>query len=116
MAPPLALFLVALVALPLAQALDCHVCTYNGENCFNPMRCPTMVNYCMTTRTYYTPTRLKVSKSCVTSCFETVYDGYSKHAATTSCCQYDLCNVAGLAAPGGLALAPVLLATLWALL
>lgn len=34
-----------------AQALDCHVCAYNGENCFNPMRCPAMVTYCMTTRT-----------------------------------------------------------------
>ncbi|XP_024428087.1 ly-6/neurotoxin-like protein 1 [Desmodus rotundus] len=116
MAPLLALVLVALVGLPLAQALDCHVCTYNGENCFNPMRCPSMVSYCMTTRTYYTPTRLKVSKSCVTRCFETVYDGYSKHASTTSCCQYDLCNVAGLATPGSLALAPILLATFWGLL
>lgn len=62
----------------------------------------------------YTPTRMKVSKSCVPSCFETVYDGYSKHASTTSCCQYDLCNGAGLAAPATLAL--VLLATLWGLL
>lgn len=64
----------------------------------------------------YTPTRMKVSKSCVPSCFETVYDGYSKHASTTSCCQYDLCNGAGLAIPATLALAPVLLATLWGLL
>uniref|UniRef100_A0A667HUJ7 Ly-6/neurotoxin-like protein 1 n=1 Tax=Lynx canadensis TaxID=61383 RepID=A0A667HUJ7_LYNCA len=101
---------------PPAQALDCHVCAYNGENCFNPMRCPAMVTYCMTTRTYYTPTRMKVSKSCVPSCFETVYDGYSKHASTTSCCQYDLCNSAGLAVPGALALAPILLATVWGLL
>ncbi|XP_077019294.1 ly-6/neurotoxin-like protein 1 [Tamandua tetradactyla] len=118
MAPLLALFLVVLVGLPLAPALDCHVCAYNGENCFNPMRCPAMVSYCMTTRTYYTPTRMKVSKSCVPSCFETVYDGYSKHASTTSCCQYDLCNGAGLPIPGTLtlALAPVLLATLWGLL
>ncbi|XP_030740500.1 secreted Ly-6/uPAR domain-containing protein 2 [Echinops telfairi] len=43
--------LLALLALPLAQALDCHVCAYNGENCFNPMHCPSMVSYCMTTRT-----------------------------------------------------------------
>ncbi|XP_008064514.1 ly-6/neurotoxin-like protein 1 isoform X1 [Carlito syrichta] len=86
MAPLLTLFLVALVGLPLAQTLDCHVCAYNGDNCFNPIRCPDMVAYCMTTRTYYTPTRMKVSKSCVPSCFETVYDGYSKHASTTSCC------------------------------
>jgi hypothetical protein len=64
----------------------------------------------------YTPYRMKVSKSCVPSCFETVYDGYSKHASTTSCCQYDLCNGAGFAAPATLALAPLLLATLWALL
>ncbi|KAF6100093.1 Ly6/neurotoxin 1 [Phyllostomus discolor] len=64
----------------------------------------------------YTPTRMKVSKSCVTSCFETVYDGYSKHASTTACCQYDLCNGAGLAVPGTLALAPILLATFWGLL
>lgn len=64
----------------------------------------------------YTPTRMKVSKSCVPSCFETVYDGYSKHASTTSCCQYDLCNGAGLAIPGAPALVPVLLATLWGLL
>uniref|UniRef100_A0A8D2DVE5 Ly6/neurotoxin 1 n=1 Tax=Sciurus vulgaris TaxID=55149 RepID=A0A8D2DVE5_SCIVU len=72
MAPLLALFLAALVGLPLAQALDCHVCAYNGDNCFNPMRCPAMVTYCMTTRTYYTPYKMKVSKSCVPSCFETV--------------------------------------------
>lgn len=41
------------VAFPLtpAQALDCHVCAYHGDNCFNPMRCPDMVKYCMTTRT-----------------------------------------------------------------
>ncbi|XP_013375708.1 PREDICTED: uncharacterized protein LOC102021088 isoform X2 [Chinchilla lanigera] len=42
-----------------AQALECHVCAYNGDNCFNPMRCPAMVRYCMTTRTYYTPYRMK---------------------------------------------------------
>ncbi|KAF6323464.1 Ly6/neurotoxin 1 [Rhinolophus ferrumequinum] len=116
MAPLLTLLLVALVGLPLAQALDCHVCSYNGENCFNPMRCPAMVTYCMTTRTYYTPIKMKVSKSCVPSCFETVYDGYSKHASTTVCCQYDLCNGAGLNAPGTLTLAPILLATFWGLL
>ncbi|XP_006211233.1 ly-6/neurotoxin-like protein 1 isoform X3 [Vicugna pacos] len=116
MAPLLTLLLVALVGLPLAQALDCHVCAYNGENCFNPTRCPAMVTYCMTTRTYYTPTRMKVSKSCVTSCFETVYDGYSKHASTTACCQYDLCNGASLAAPATLALALTLLASFWGLL
>lgn len=38
-------------SLAAAPALDCHVCAYNGENCFNPMRCPAMVSYCMTTRT-----------------------------------------------------------------
>lgn len=58
---------------------------------------------------------MKVSKSCVPSCFETVYDGYSKHASTTSCCQYDLCNTAGLAVPGALSLLAALLAVLWAL-
>lgn len=57
-----------------------------------------------------------MSKSCVPSCFETVYDGYSKHASTTVCCQYDLCNGAGLASAGVPALVPVLLATLWGLL
>ncbi|XP_006879317.1 PREDICTED: ly-6/neurotoxin-like protein 1-like [Elephantulus edwardii] len=116
MKPTLGLFLVALMSLPLVQALDCHVCAYNGENCFNPMRCPSMVSYCMTTRTYFTPYRMKVSKSCVPTCFETVYDGYSKHASTTVCCQYDLCNHAGLSAPAAQALLPVLLATLWGLL
>lgn len=59
---------------------------------------------------------MKVSKSCVPSCFETVYDGYSKHASTTVCCQYDLCNGAGLAATRTPALVPVLLAALWGLL
>lgn len=34
-----------------AQALECHVCAYNGDNCFKPMRCPAMATYCMTTRT-----------------------------------------------------------------
>lgn len=63
-----------------------------------------------------TPTKMKVSKSCVPSCFETVYDGYSKHASTTVCCQYDLCNGASLAVPGAPALLPALLATLWGLL
>ncbi|KAK2502295.1 hypothetical protein MC885_015546 [Smutsia gigantea] len=101
---------------PPAQALDCHVCAYNGENCFNPMHCPATVTYCMTTRTYYTPTRMKVTKSCVPSCFETVYDGYSKHASATSCCQYDLCNGTGLPMLGTLTLVPILLATLWGLL
>ncbi|XP_012669155.1 ly-6/neurotoxin-like protein 1 [Otolemur garnettii] len=116
MALLLTLFLVALVGLPLAQALECHVCAYNGDNCFNPMRCPAMATYCMTTRTYYTPTKMKVSKSCVPRCFETVYDGYSKHASTTACCQYYLCNGASFATLGGLALGPILLATLWDLL
>ncbi|XP_011793498.1 PREDICTED: ly-6/neurotoxin-like protein 1 isoform X2 [Colobus angolensis palliatus] len=118
MTPLLTLFLVVLMGLPLApvQALDCHVCAYNGDNCFNPMRCPAMVAYCMTTRTYYTPTRMKVSKSCVPSCFETVYDSYSKHASATSCCQYDLCNGAGLVTLTTLGLSPILLATLWGLL
>ncbi|PNI46052.1 LYNX1 isoform 1 [Pan troglodytes] len=60
MTPLLTLILVVLMGLPLAQALDCHVCAYNGDNCFNPMRCPAMVAYCMTTRTYYTPTRMKL--------------------------------------------------------
>lgn len=59
---------------------------------------------------------MRVSKSCVPSCFETVYDGYSKHASTTACCQYDLCNRAGLATAGAPALLSALLATLWALL
>lgn len=105
----LALFLVA---LPLVMALDFHMCTYNGENCFNPMRCPAMVTYSMTTRTYYTPTKMKVSKSCVPSCSEIMYDGYSKHESTTSCCQYYLCNNAGLAPLMTLDLAPKLLAIL----
>ena len=37
-------------------------------------------------RTYYTPIRMKVSKSCVPSCFETIYNGRSKLICTTSCC------------------------------
>lgn len=82
----------------------------NGEKCFNPMCCPVMVTHCVTTCTYYTPTKMKVSKSCVPSCFETVYDGYSKHMSTTSCCQYYLCNDAGLTPPRTLALAPKFLA------
>ncbi|XP_028741871.1 ly-6/neurotoxin-like protein 1 isoform X3 [Peromyscus leucopus] len=116
MTPLLPVFLVVLVGLPVAQALECHVCAYNGENCFKPMRCPAMATYCMTTRTYFTPYRMKVRKSCVPSCFETVYDGYSKHASATSCCQYYLCNGAGFATPVTLALVPVLLATFWSLL
>ncbi|XP_007535096.1 ly-6/neurotoxin-like protein 1 [Erinaceus europaeus] len=116
MAPQLTLLLVALAGLPLAEALYCHVCTYNGENCFNYFRCPAMASYCMVTRTYFTPYRMKVSKSCVPQCFETVYDGYSKHASTTTCCQYDLCNTASLATPGTLGLGLLCLATLWGLL
>ncbi|OBS64269.1 hypothetical protein A6R68_07186 [Neotoma lepida] len=116
MTPLLTVFLVVLVGLPVAQALECHVCAYNGDNCFKPMRCPAMATYCMTTRTYFTPYRMKVRKSCVPSCFETVYDGYSKHASATSCCQYYLCNGAGFATPVTLALVPVLLATFWSLL
>ena len=107
---------VALVGRLVAQALDCHVCTYSGENRFKPMCCLATVTYGTTTQTYYTPIRMKVSKSCVPSCFETVYDGYSKHASTTSCCQYDLCNGAGLATLETLALALIFLATLWGLL
>lgn len=60
----------------------------------------------------YTPTRMKVSKSCVPSCSEIMYDGYSKHESTTSCCQYYLCNNAGLAPLMTLDLAPKLLAIL----
>lgn len=112
----LTVFLVALMGLSVAQALECHVCAYNGDNCFKPMRCPAMATYCMTTRTYFTPYRMKVRKSCVPSCFETVYDGYSKHASATSCCQYYLCNGAGFATPVTLALVPALLATFWSLL
>ncbi|XP_050001358.1 ly-6/neurotoxin-like protein 1 [Alexandromys fortis] len=112
----LTVLLVVLVGLPVAQALECHVCAYNGDNCFKPMRCPAMATYCMTTRTYFTPYRMKVRKSCVPSCFETVYDGYSKHASATSCCQYYLCNGAGFPTPVTLALVPVLLATFWSLL
>lgn len=41
----------ALCCFTPATALDCHICAYNGENCFNPMRCPSTVSYCMTTRT-----------------------------------------------------------------
>ncbi|CAH7107983.1 ly-6/neurotoxin-like protein 1 [Phodopus roborovskii] len=116
MTPLLTVLLVVLVGLPVAQTLECHVCAYNGDNCFKPMRCPAMATYCMTTRTYFTPYRMKVRKSCVPSCFETVYDGYSKHASATSCCQYYLCNGAGFATPVTLALVPVLLATFWSLL
>uniref|UniRef100_A0A7N9CJE2 Snake toxin/toxin-like domain-containing protein n=1 Tax=Macaca fascicularis TaxID=9541 RepID=A0A7N9CJE2_MACFA len=92
MTPLLTLFLVVLMGLPLApvQALDCHVCAYNGDNCFNPMRCPAMVAYCMTTRTYYTPTRMKVSKS-LPSCLRLCAMA-TPSTPTTSCCQYDLCN------------------------
>lgn len=75
-----------------------------------------MVNYCMTTHTYYTPTKMKVSKSCMPSCFDTVYDVYSKHMSTTSCCQHYLCNDAGLDPPRTLALVPKVLAIFWGLL
>lgn len=74
----------------VAQALDYHMCTYSGENCFKPMRCLAVVTYGTTIQTYYTPIRMKVSESCVPSCFETMYNGRSKLVCTTSCCQYNL--------------------------
>ena len=49
MAPLPTLFLVALVGRFVAQALDCHVCTYSGENCFKPMCCLAVVTYGTTT-------------------------------------------------------------------
>ena len=107
---------VALVGRLVAQALDCFVCTYSGENCFKPMCCLATVTYGTTTQTYYTPIRMKVSESCVPSCFETMYDGCSKLVCTTSCCQYHLCNGSGLLTPWTLALALILLATLRGLL
>lgn len=71
---------------------------------------------CVLSTVDFTPYRMKVRKSCVPSCFETVYDGYSKHASATSCCQYYLCNGAGFPTTVTLALVPVLLATFWSLL
>ncbi|XDC67530.1 hypothetical protein R6Z07M_018712 [Ovis aries] len=115
-APLPTLFLVALVGRLVAQALDCHVCAYSGENCFKPMCCLAMVTYGTTTQTYYTPVRMKVSKPCVPSCFETIYNGCSKLIHTTSCCQQNLCNGSGLLAPWTLALVLILLVTLGSLL
>ncbi|KAM9099278.1 ly-6/neurotoxin-like protein 1 [Sarcophilus harrisii] len=111
------LLLMTIMAQPLTHALECYVCEHKGYNCFKTMRCPDYVNYCMTTRTYITPTRVTVSKSCVPTCFETLYDGYTKNAATTSCCQYDYCNGASLGAQASSALAlTTILSTLWGLL
>ncbi|XP_052508177.1 ly-6/neurotoxin-like protein 1 [Budorcas taxicolor] len=115
-APLPTLFLVALVGRLVAQALDCHVCAYSGENCFKPMCCLAVVTYGTTTQTYYTPVRMKVSKPCVPSCFETIYNGCSKLIRTTSCCQHNLCNGSGLLAPWPLALVLILLVTLGSLL
>uniref|UniRef100_A0A8C6FZ35 Snake toxin/toxin-like domain-containing protein n=1 Tax=Moschus moschiferus TaxID=68415 RepID=A0A8C6FZ35_MOSMO len=105
MAPLPILFLVALVGRLVAQS---------AENCFKPTCCLAVATYSTTAQTYYTPIRMKVNKSCVPSCFETMYNGHSKLVCTTSCCQYNLCNDSGLLASWTLAL--ILLATLGGLL
>uniref|UniRef100_F6XIX4 Ly-6/neurotoxin-like protein 1 n=1 Tax=Ornithorhynchus anatinus TaxID=9258 RepID=F6XIX4_ORNAN len=87
----LTIFLGAAAGLQLAHALQCHVCSH-PNNCMQPMRCPALVTHCMTTRTYQTPTRILVSKSCVPKCYPTVEDIYTKYATHVTCCQYDLCN------------------------
>ncbi|XP_039767864.1 uncharacterized protein LOC100082309 [Ornithorhynchus anatinus] len=73
----LTIFLGAAAGLQLAHALQCHVCSH-PNNCMQPMRCPALVTHCMTTRTYQTPTRILVSKSCVPKCYPTVEDIYTK--------------------------------------
>ena len=114
MAPLPTLFLVSLVGRLVAKALD--VCAYSGENCFKPMSCLAVVTYGTTTQTHYTPVRMKVSKPCVPSCCETIYNGCSKLICTASCCQQNLCNGSGLLAPWTLALVLILLVTRGSLL
>ncbi|XP_074058979.1 ly-6/neurotoxin-like protein 1 [Macrotis lagotis] len=95
----LVMFLVATVMTKhLAQALNCHVCTANGNDCSNPVQCPGLSIYCKTIQTYSPDV---VLKSCATSCIkDSVEEIQIKQNAKVSCCQSDLCNGAASWASG----------------
>uniref|UniRef100_A0A8C3WCT9 Lymphocyte antigen 6 family member D n=1 Tax=Catagonus wagneri TaxID=51154 RepID=A0A8C3WCT9_9CETA len=119
------LLLVTLaVAAGPAQALRCHVCT-STSNCKKAQTCPAGSSYCRTVTTVEPLSGNLVEKGCVESCTPTHsrQGQVGSGAATTLCCQSDLCNEnLQSSAPArarlpsatlGLALALGLLALLW---
>ncbi|XP_068937247.1 ly-6/neurotoxin-like protein 1 isoform X2 [Petaurus breviceps papuanus] len=95
----LVMFLIAIIMTKqLAQALDCHVCTANDNDCSNPVHCPGLAIYCKTVRAY---SPAVVYKSCAASCTkDAVEEIQIKQNAKVSCCQADLCNGAASWTPG----------------
>ncbi|XP_056678962.1 ly-6/neurotoxin-like protein 1 [Monodelphis domestica] len=93
------MFLIAIIMTrPLAQALNCHVCTAMDDDCSKPMRCPELATYCKTIRTY-SPTT--IYKSCVSVCTkDSMEEIHINQNAKVSCCQSDLCNGAASWTPG----------------
>ncbi|KAK2502296.1 hypothetical protein MC885_015547 [Smutsia gigantea] len=91
------LLLVALAeATGPAWALHCHVCS-DSINCKNSQACPPGSRFCRT-MTKVEPLRGNlVEKGCVESCTPSYHlqGQVSSGAASTLCCQEDLCN-AGL--------------------
>ncbi|KAI5281083.1 Lymphocyte Antigen 6D [Manis pentadactyla] len=88
------LLLVALAeATGPAWALHCHVCS-SSTNCKNRQACPASSRFCRT-MTKVEPLRGNlVEKSCEESCTPSYHlqGQVSSGAASTLCCQEDLCN------------------------
>uniref|UniRef100_A0A4X2LGS7 Ly-6/neurotoxin-like protein 1 n=1 Tax=Vombatus ursinus TaxID=29139 RepID=A0A4X2LGS7_VOMUR len=99
-------FVIIIMTKQVAQALDCHVCTANDNDCSNPVHCPGLSIYCKTIRacnTYYVPgtVLIVVYKSCAASCTKDgVEEIQIKQNAKVSCCQTDLCNGAASRSSG----------------
>ncbi|XP_027429315.1 lymphocyte antigen 6D [Zalophus californianus] len=88
------LLLVALaVAAGPARALRCHVCS-SSSNCENAQNCAASARYCRTSTKMETLMGNLVEKACVESCtpMHSLPGQVSSGAATTLCCQDDLCN------------------------
>ncbi|XP_025727017.1 lymphocyte antigen 6D isoform X1 [Callorhinus ursinus] len=88
------LLLVALaVAAGPARALRCHVCS-SSSNCENAQNCPASARYCRTSTKMEPLMGNLVEKACVESCtpMHSLPGQVSSGAATTLCCQDDLCN------------------------
>ncbi|KAM9095964.1 ly-6/neurotoxin-like protein 1 [Sarcophilus harrisii] len=96
----LVMFLVAIIIMTkqFAQALNCHVCTANENDCSNPMQCPGLAIYCKTIRA---SSPALVYKSCAAICTkDSMEEIQIKQNAKVSCCQSDLCNGAASWNPG----------------
>ncbi|XP_074120500.1 ly-6/neurotoxin-like protein 1 isoform X2 [Sminthopsis crassicaudata] len=98
-------FLIVIIMITtkqFAQALNCHVCTANDNDCLNPMQCPGLAIYCKTIRAH---SPALVYKSCAASCTkDSMEEIQMKQNAKVSCCQKDLCNGTASWNPGSTSL------------